>query len=117
LTQFLALQMVNFSSLHDEGRPDEVLYRYRRNALVNALRMVIKSLILSRHHRQNLLAGTTCRLTLYDYYHDEETKKNGNVVWVSNLDIMDSSSELGTPPFSCYWVFTPSRGRVDSSIF
>jgi hypothetical protein len=37
LTPFLALQMVNFSSLHDEGRPDEVLYRYHRDVLVNAL--------------------------------------------------------------------------------
>jgi hypothetical protein len=31
--------MVNFSSLHDDGGPVEVLYRYRRDTLVNALRM------------------------------------------------------------------------------
>ena len=40
---FLALQMVKLSSLHEEGGPDEVLYRYRRDALVNALLMVILS--------------------------------------------------------------------------
>ena len=38
---FLALQMVNFSSLHDEGRHADVFYHYRRDTLVNALQMVV----------------------------------------------------------------------------
>jgi hypothetical protein len=38
-TQFLALQMVKLSSLHDVGRHVDVFYRYRRDALVNALQM------------------------------------------------------------------------------
>jgi hypothetical protein len=38
LTHFLALQMVNFSSLHDEGRPADVFRHYRRDTLVHALR-------------------------------------------------------------------------------
>jgi hypothetical protein len=44
---FLALQMVNFSSLHDEGRPSDVFYHHRRNTLVNALPMAVISLILA----------------------------------------------------------------------
>jgi hypothetical protein len=39
--QSLAKQLVNFSSLHDEERPADVFYHHRRNALVNALQMVI----------------------------------------------------------------------------
>jgi hypothetical protein len=40
--QFLALQMVNFSSLYDDRRDAESFHRYRRDALVNALiRMVV----------------------------------------------------------------------------
>jgi hypothetical protein len=38
---FLAKQMVNFSSLHVEGRPADVFYHYRRDTLVNALQMVV----------------------------------------------------------------------------
>ena len=44
--QFFALQMVNFSSLHDEGRPAEVFYHHRRDTLVIALQMDILPLIL-----------------------------------------------------------------------
>ena len=44
--QFVTVKMVKLSSLHDEGRPADVLYRYRRDTLVNALRMVVISLIL-----------------------------------------------------------------------
>jgi hypothetical protein len=47
--QFFARQMVNFSSLHDEGRPADVFYHHRRDTLVNALRMVVLSLILAFH--------------------------------------------------------------------
>ena len=38
---FLALQMVNFSSLHDEGRPVNALHQFHLIELVNALRMVL----------------------------------------------------------------------------
>jgi hypothetical protein len=38
--QFLALQMVKLSSLHEEGGPGEVFYHHRRDTLVNALQMV-----------------------------------------------------------------------------
>jgi hypothetical protein len=48
--QFLALQMVNFSSLHDEGRPADVFYHHRRDTLVNALPMVVISFILAFHN-------------------------------------------------------------------
>jgi hypothetical protein len=44
--QFLALQMVNFLSLHDEERPADVFYHYRRDTLVNALQMDVLPLIL-----------------------------------------------------------------------
>jgi hypothetical protein len=44
--QFLALQMVNFSSTHDEGRPADVVYHHRRNTLVNALQMAVLASIL-----------------------------------------------------------------------
>jgi hypothetical protein len=47
--QFLALQMVKLSSLHDEGRPADVFYHHRRVTLVNALPMVVISLILALH--------------------------------------------------------------------
>jgi hypothetical protein len=40
---FLALQMVNFSSLHDEGGPADVFYHHRRVTLVNALQMGLSS--------------------------------------------------------------------------
>jgi hypothetical protein len=39
--QFLAKQMVNFSSLHDEGRPADIFYHHRRDTLVNALQMAV----------------------------------------------------------------------------
>jgi hypothetical protein len=45
-TQFLALQMVKLSSLHDEGRPADVFYHHRRDTLVIALRMVVSWSIL-----------------------------------------------------------------------
>jgi hypothetical protein len=48
--QFLALQMVNFSSLHDEGRPADVFYHHRRDTLVIALQMGLLSLILAFHN-------------------------------------------------------------------
>ena len=35
--------MVNFSSLHDEGRLDDALHQFHSIELVNALRMVILS--------------------------------------------------------------------------
>ncbi len=34
--------MVNFSSLHDDGRPADVFYHHRRDTLVTALPMVVK---------------------------------------------------------------------------
>jgi hypothetical protein len=34
---FFALQMVNFSSLHEEGRDAESFHHYRHDSLVNAL--------------------------------------------------------------------------------
>jgi hypothetical protein len=37
--------MVNFSSLHDEGRPVDVFYHHRRDTLVNALQMAVSSSI------------------------------------------------------------------------
>jgi hypothetical protein len=43
---FLALQMVNFSSLHDEGRPDDALHQFHSIELVIALRMVVSWWIL-----------------------------------------------------------------------
>jgi hypothetical protein len=60
--QFLALQMVKLSSLHDEGRPADVFYHHRRDTLVNALPMVVISLILAFHNigtffRRGCLAG------------------------------------------------------------
>jgi hypothetical protein len=54
--QFLALQMVKLSSLHDEGRPADVFYHHRRDTLVNALQMVVISLILSFHNIDTFLA-------------------------------------------------------------
>jgi hypothetical protein len=36
---FFALQMVNFSSLHDKGRPDDALHQLHSIELVSALRM------------------------------------------------------------------------------
>ena len=47
---FLAKQMVKLSSLHDEGRPADVFYHHRRDTLVNALPMVVISLILAFHN-------------------------------------------------------------------
>ena len=44
--QFFALQMVSFSSIHDEGRPVEVYYQFHSIELVNALRMVVSWSIL-----------------------------------------------------------------------
>jgi hypothetical protein len=46
--QFLALQMVKLSSLHDDEGPVDVFYHWRRDTLVNALPMVITSLIWGR---------------------------------------------------------------------
>jgi hypothetical protein len=37
--------MVKLSSLHDEGRPVEVLYHYRRDTLAIALQMGVSSSI------------------------------------------------------------------------
>jgi hypothetical protein len=48
--------MVNFSSLHDEERPADVFYHHRRDALVNALQMVVISLILAFHNIGTFLA-------------------------------------------------------------
>jgi hypothetical protein len=53
---FLALKMVNFSSLHDEGRPADVFYHHRRDTLINALQMVVISLILALHNIDTFLA-------------------------------------------------------------
>jgi hypothetical protein len=44
---FFALQMVNFSSLHDKGRDTESFHHHRRDTLVNALPMAVISLILA----------------------------------------------------------------------
>jgi hypothetical protein len=41
--------MVNFSSLHDEGRPADALHHFHSIELVNALRMVVPWLILTSH--------------------------------------------------------------------
>ena len=48
--QFFALHMVNFSSLHDEGRPAEVYYQFHSIELVIALRMDVSWSILSRSY-------------------------------------------------------------------
>ena len=48
--QFFALHMVNFSSLHDEGRPAEVYYQFHSIELVIALRMDVSRSILSRSY-------------------------------------------------------------------
>jgi hypothetical protein len=45
LTHFLALQMVNFLSLHDDGGPVEVFYQLHSIELAIPLRMVVLSLI------------------------------------------------------------------------
>ena len=52
---FLALQMVNFSSLHDEGRPVNALHQFHLIELVNALRMVLCIMVDFSVHRQLLL--------------------------------------------------------------
>ena len=39
----VALNIVNFSSLHDEGRLDDTLHQFHLIELVNALRMVVLS--------------------------------------------------------------------------
>ena len=46
--------MVKLSSLHDDGGPVEVFYHHRRDTLVNALPMVVISLILLSQHRHFL---------------------------------------------------------------
>jgi hypothetical protein len=43
--QFLALQMVKLSSLHDDEGPVDIFYHWRRDTLVNVLPMVVTSLI------------------------------------------------------------------------
>jgi hypothetical protein len=63
---FLALQMVNFSSLHEDGRPADVFYYHRRDTLVTALPMVVISFILAFHNigtffRRGCLAGKKYR--------------------------------------------------------
>ena len=54
--QFLALQMVKLSSLHDEGRPADVFYHHRRDTLVTALPMAVLSLILAFHNIDTFFA-------------------------------------------------------------
>jgi hypothetical protein len=44
--QFLAKQMVNFSSLYDDGMDTESFHHYWRDTLVNALQMGVSSSIL-----------------------------------------------------------------------
>jgi hypothetical protein len=46
---FFALQMVYFSSLHDEGRLDDALHQFHSIELVNALGMVVSWLIFAFH--------------------------------------------------------------------
>ena len=67
---FLALNIVNFSFLHDEGRLDDALHHFHSIELVNALRMVVSWSILVTRHRY--LAFPRC-LFRYDLPHTSNT--------------------------------------------
>jgi len=67
---FFALNIVNFSFLHDEGRLDDALHHFHSIELVNALRMVVSWSILVTRHRY--LAFPRC-LFRYDLPHTSNT--------------------------------------------